>query len=108
MHGSLVHQIYEVKRLAIHLLSQMPTRPTHADRAQSMELLGSHHLGPLLFVDDVVVSLASDEEVTRAVDAGLGEFATLVNALTWGQLKQPLWHAWMPMHHLDDRTVTCP
>ena len=68
----------EVRRLAIHLLSQMPH---HADRAQSMELLGSHHLGPLLFVDDVVASFASDEEVTRAVDAGLGEFASLVKSV---------------------------
>ena len=49
-------------------------------RRQSMELLGSHHLGPPLFVDDVVASFASDEEVTRAVDAGLGEFASLVKA----------------------------
>ncbi|CAE7210833.1 ASB2, partial [Symbiodinium natans] len=72
-HGA---SLSEMRRIAIHLLSRLP----EPERVRCMELLGSQHLGPLLFIDDVVASFASALEVEYAVTSGLPQFARMVKA----------------------------
>ena len=66
----------EMRRIAIHVVANMPVH----ECINSMELLGSQHLGPLLFIDDVVASFASARDVEFAAKAGLETFAQMVKA----------------------------
>ncbi len=68
----------EARRMAIHLLAQLPTVGL---KSQCMESLGQYPLGPLLFVDDLVAAFATDEEVAKAVNIALPQYADAVGAL---------------------------
>ena len=69
--------ITEARRVAIHLLAGIQERQK---RAQCVELLGALPLGPLLFVDDVVTSFATDADIQHAVTYGLPSYARFAKA----------------------------